>query len=104
MFKDYHLHNVGVLSTRIEEMDALSLNYWLSNFVMEVAKKGGESCPPKTVYGIACGVRRHLEEKDGAEVFTCNPFFKINLFKGQISGNHLNAHITVLFPRPPDVE
>ena len=37
--KDYDLHNVGVLTTRIEEMDALSVNYWLSKFVMEVAKK-----------------------------------------------------------------
>ena len=46
MFKDYDLHNAGVLSTRIEEMDALSLNYLLSNFIMEIAnlKKGGESC------------------------------------------------------------
>ena len=41
MFKDYDLHKVGVLSTRIEGMDALSLNYWLSKFCMEVAKKSG---------------------------------------------------------------
>jgi len=37
-----NLHKAGVLSTRIEEMDALSLNYWLSKFVMEEAKKSGE--------------------------------------------------------------
>ena len=41
MFKDYDLHKVGVLSTRIEDMYALSFNYWLSKFVMEVAKKSG---------------------------------------------------------------
>jgi len=40
MFKDYDL--VGVLSTRIEDMDALCWNYWLNKFVMEVAKKSGE--------------------------------------------------------------
>ena len=39
LFKDYDLHKI---STGIEEMDALSLNYWLSKFVMEVAKKTGE--------------------------------------------------------------
>ena len=39
MFKDYDLHKVGALSTRIEDIDAISLNQWLSKFVMEVAKK-----------------------------------------------------------------
>ena len=52
VFKDYDVHNVGVLSTRIEEMDALSVHYWLSKFVIEIAKKGGERYPPKTVFGI----------------------------------------------------
>ena len=46
MFKDYDLHTVMSLSARIEEMDALSLHYWLSKFVMEVAKKSGERYPP----------------------------------------------------------
>ena len=40
VFKDY----VATLSTGIEEMDAVSLNCWLSKFVMEVAKKTGELC------------------------------------------------------------
>ena len=39
VFKDYDLHSIGVLSTRIEEKDALSVNYWLSKFAIEVAKK-----------------------------------------------------------------
>ena len=42
LFKDYDLHKAATLSTGIEEMDALSLNYRLSKFVMEVAKKTGE--------------------------------------------------------------
>ena len=42
LFKDYDLHKVATVSTGIEEMDAFSLNYWLSRFVMEVAKKIGE--------------------------------------------------------------
>ena len=65
VFKDYDLHKVATLSTGIEGMDALSLNYWLSKFVMEVAKKTGERYPAKTIYGIVCGIRRHLEEKNG---------------------------------------
>ena len=67
MFKDYDLPKVGVLLTRIEDVDGLSLNYRLSKFVMEVAKKSGERYPPKTVYGIVCGSWRYLEEKNGAE-------------------------------------
>ena len=48
-------------------MDALSLNYWLSNFVTEVAKKSGERYPPNSVYGIICALKRYLEEKNGSE-------------------------------------
>ena len=42
VFKDYELHKVCALSADIAAMDVLSLNYWLSKFVMEVAKKSGE--------------------------------------------------------------
>ena len=45
-------------SHSIEEVDAVSLNYWLSKFVMGVAKKSGEY-PPKTVNGIVCCIRRY---------------------------------------------
>ena len=38
LFKDYDLHKVTAVSVDIAGMDALSLNYWLSKFVMEVAK------------------------------------------------------------------
>ena len=39
LFKDYDLHKGEIFSTRIEEMGALSLNYWLSKFVMELTDK-----------------------------------------------------------------
>ena len=61
----YDLHKVTAVSVDI--MDALSLNYWLSKFVMEVAKKSGERYPPKSVYGIICALKRYLEEKNGSE-------------------------------------
>ena len=54
-------------SVYIAAMDVLSLNYWLSKFVMEVAKKSGERYPPKSVYGIICSLKRHLEERNGSE-------------------------------------
>ena len=38
LFKDHDLHKVTALSADITGMDALSLNYCLSKFVMEVAK------------------------------------------------------------------
>ena len=67
VFKDYELHKVCALSADIAAMDVLSLNYWLSKFVMELAKKSGERYPPKSVYGIICSLKRHLEERNGSE-------------------------------------
>ena len=61
VFKDHELHKVCALSADIAAMDVLSLNYWLSKFVMEVAKKSGERYPPKSVYGIICSLKRYLE-------------------------------------------
>ena len=43
---------VNPASCEIEDMDAISLNYWLMKFVMEVAKDSGEMYLPRTVYGI----------------------------------------------------
>ena len=34
LFKGYDLHKVAQLSTSIEDMDIVTLNYWLSTFVM----------------------------------------------------------------------
>ena len=36
-------------------------------FVMEAAKDSGERYPRRTVYGIVCGVKRHLGDKNGDE-------------------------------------
>ena len=68
MFKDYDLPKVRVLSTRIDEMDALSLNHWLGKFAMELAKKSIERylqrlCMTSTV----CGILSYHEEKNGTE-------------------------------------
>ena len=53
LFKDYDLHKVTALSADIAGMDALSLNYWLSKFVMEVAKKFGGRYPPKPLFMVS---------------------------------------------------
>ena len=47
LFKDYDLHKVTALSADIAGMDALSLNYWLSKFVMEVAKSPVKDTLPR---------------------------------------------------------
>ena len=47
LFKEYDFHKVTALSADIAGMDALSLNYWLSKFMMEVAKKSGGRYPKK---------------------------------------------------------
>ena len=54
LFKGYDSHKGAQLSSSIEEMDEVTLIYWHSKLVMEVAKKSGERYPPKTVYRIVC--------------------------------------------------
>ena len=49
LFKDYELHKVNPVSSEMEDMDAITLNYWLTKFVMEVAKDSGERYPPTIV-------------------------------------------------------
>ena len=45
LFKDFELHEVNPVSCETQDMDAISLNYWLTKFVMEVAKDSGERYP-----------------------------------------------------------
>ena len=67
-FKDYgDLSKVQSLCTDLANMDANTLNYWLSKFVQEVANSEGKVYPARTLYGIVCGIRTHLEETVGSE-------------------------------------
>ena len=51
------------LDTPLVEMFVLSIYYWLTKFVQEVAKPSKERYPPKTLYGIISGIRRFLAEQ-----------------------------------------
>ena len=66
-------------------MNAVTLNYWLGKFVMEVTKTSGKGYPPKTVYRIICGIPRYLEE-NGAEAL--NPLDNIAT-EGEVNSYHL---------------
>ena len=63
LFKDYDFLVQSLNTSQLIETNALSLNYWLSKFVQEIAKSSSERYPPRTVYGIIAGVRRFLTEK-----------------------------------------
>ena len=52
LFKNYDSHHVESLETPLVEMSVLSVNYWLTKFVQEVAKPSKERYPPRTLYGI----------------------------------------------------
>ena len=60
LFKEYDLHKVQSSEISLVQMDALSVNYWLMNFVQENAKPSKERYPPKTLYHIVCGLRRFI--------------------------------------------
>ena len=44
-------------------MSVLSINYWLTKFIQEVARPSKERYPPKTLYCIIAGIRRFLAEQ-----------------------------------------
>ena len=69
VFKDYDFHLLCSLEDNLEHMDALSFNYWLAKFIQEVANKKGSRYSPRTLYGIVCGLKRHLEEVKGKSAF-----------------------------------
>lgn len=54
LFKEYDLHKVQSLEIPLVQMDALSVNYWLTKFVQEVAKPSKERYPPKTLFIVMC--------------------------------------------------
>ena len=56
LFEGCDLHKVTQLSTSIEEMDAVTLNYWLSKFVMEVDQK---MCLQN--YNLAYSKEKHIK-------------------------------------------
>ena len=65
MFKDDVFHRVQSFEQKLEDLDSLSLNYWLANFVQEVANKNGGRYQPRSLYGIVCGLKQHLEDVNG---------------------------------------
>ena len=52
--------DVQELTESIENMNAKSLNYWLSKFVQEFASTSGGWYPSRTLYSIVCGLKRFL--------------------------------------------
>ena len=70
-FKDYgDLSKVQSLSIDLANMDANSLNYWLSKFVHVVANSERKVYPARALYGIICGIQRHLEETVGSDALS----------------------------------
>ena len=65
MFKEYDPHRVQSLEEKLEDLDSLSLNYLLSKFVQEVANKNGGRYSLRSLHGIVCGLKRHLEDVNG---------------------------------------
>ena len=50
VFKDYAIHRVKSAEESLTEMDSVSLDYWMTKFVQEVANKSGGSYPPRTFF------------------------------------------------------
>ena len=55
------------LTTPLYRMNAETLNLWLSRFVEEVRSAKEERYPPRTIYVLICGLKRHLNETSGID-------------------------------------
>lgn len=64
----FDCNKVQQLDVGITEMSAETLNFWLAKFIQEICKANGERYPPRTLYSIACGLNRHLQEECEAPV------------------------------------
>ena len=60
VFKDYDVHRELSFEERLEDLDSLSLKFWLTKFVQDVANKTGGRYTPRSLYEIVCGLKRHL--------------------------------------------
>ena len=86
---------VNPVSCEIEDMDAISLNYLLTEFVMEVAKDSLERYPPRIVFWIVCGLKRHLGDKNDDEAL--NPLDAHDKMYGKLSALFLLFWYCCLF-------
>ena len=55
-----YFHLVCNVEGNVKDFDALSLNYWLAKFIQEVVNKKVCRYPLRTLYGMACDLKRHL--------------------------------------------
>jgi len=92
VLRDYNVREVQSVEENLEDMNSSSLNYWLTKFVQEVANKNGGRYPPRTLYGIVCGIKRHLEEQNGANAL--NPLD--NSDKRYVLSNRVHSHLILV--------
>ena len=68
IWKNWSIYRNSVVNTEqvnedITALDNNGIQYWMSQFVLEVWKKDGSEYPPNTLHHICCGILRHIREK-----------------------------------------
>lgn len=72
VYKKEDLGRVQTLEIQLKHMDALSLNYRFTKFIIQdVSSKIIGHYPARSIYGMICGLKRDLKEKNG--VIALNP-------------------------------
>ncbi|XP_031573097.1 zinc finger MYM-type protein 4-like [Actinia tenebrosa] len=72
---------VQSLETNIANMNAETLNFWLTKFVQEVVKVNGERYPGRSLYMIVAGLQRHLAESGNAISLLSQNDRRLNIFR-----------------------
>ena len=57
--------NVQTVDTPFQEMNGESMAYWLGKLVQEVVRRDGQKYSPRSLNGIAAGLKQYLDEKNG---------------------------------------
>ena len=54
--------NTEQVNEDITVLDNTGIQYWMSQFILEIRKKDGSEYPPNTLHDICCGILCHLRE------------------------------------------
>lgn len=60
----------------LTEMDAHSIQHWMTRFILEIRKKNGDEYPPNTLHHLICGIMRFLRQNGNPQL----DFFKDAIF------------------------
>ncbi|XP_062606633.1 uncharacterized protein LOC134268405 [Saccostrea cucullata] len=77
-----HRNDSGEIVKALHKMTTEEMNYYLGRFIVETRKQDGQPYPPRSLYLIACGLLRHLQDmKVYDKNFLCTKTLEFSEFR-----------------------